>query len=88
MMNGMQRNLPGYFGLWIADFGLKIRFGASITCRIPEMARRLKTSLPQVARFLDPENCIVQLDTMQKAVAIPGKRLVIKLEDIPRSAVQ
>ena len=51
-----------------------------------EMARRLKTSRTQVARFLDPENCSVQLDTMQRTVAIVGKRLVIKLEDIPRSA--
>jgi DNA-binding Xre family transcriptional regulator len=50
-----------------------------------EMARRLKTSRTQVARFLDPDNCSVQLDTMQKAAAIVGKRLVIKLEDIPRS---
>jgi antitoxin HicB len=51
-----------------------------------EMARRLKTSRTQVARFLDPENYSVQLDTMQKAAAIVGKRLVIMLEDIPRSA--
>jgi antitoxin HicB len=50
-----------------------------------EMARRLKTNRTQVARFLDPENCSVHLDTMQKAAAIVGKRLVIKLEDIPRS---
>lgn len=51
-----------------------------------EMARRLKTSRTQVARFLDPENCSVQLDTMQKAAAIVGKRLVVRLEDLPRSA--
>ena len=51
-----------------------------------EMARRLQTSRTQVARFLDPENCRVQLDTMQKAAAIVGKRLVIRLEDIPHSA--
>jgi predicted XRE-type DNA-binding protein len=51
-----------------------------------EMARQLKTSRTQVARFLDPENQSVQLDTMQKAAAIVGKRLVITLEDIPRSA--
>jgi hypothetical protein len=51
-----------------------------------EMARLLKTSRTQVNRFLDPENCSVQLDTMQKAAAIVGKRLVITLEDIPRSA--
>ena len=46
-----------------------------------EMAPRLKTSRTQVARFLDPENCSVQLDTMHKAAAIAGKRMVIKLED-------
>jgi transcriptional regulator with XRE-family HTH domain len=51
-----------------------------------EMARRLKTSRTQVARFLNPENSSIQLDTMQRAAAIVGKRLVIKLEDIPRSA--
>ena len=51
-----------------------------------EMARRLKTSRTQVARFLDPKNHSVQLDTMQKAASIVGKRLVIKLEDIPHSA--
>ncbi len=51
-----------------------------------EMARRLKTSRTQVARFLDPENCSVQLDTMQKAAAIVGKRLVIRLEDVPSPA--
>jgi hypothetical protein len=51
-----------------------------------ELARRLKTSRTQVACFLDPENYSVQLDTMIKAAAIVGKRLVIKLEDIPRSA--
>ncbi|MBN1569744.1 MAG: XRE family transcriptional regulator [Acidobacteria bacterium] len=51
-----------------------------------EMARRLKTSRAQIACILDPENCSVQLDTMQKAAAIIDKRLVIKLENLPRSA--
>jgi len=46
----------------------------------------LKTSRTQVARFLDPENDSVQLDTIQKAAAIVGKRLTIILEDLPRSA--
>jgi antitoxin HicB len=32
-----------------------------------EMARRLKTSRTQVARFLDPENVSVQLDTIRQA---------------------
>ncbi|HWB93108.1 MAG TPA: helix-turn-helix transcriptional regulator [Puia sp.] len=50
-----------------------------------EMARRMKTSRTQVQRFLDPENNTVQLDTIQKAAAIVGKRLTITLEDIPHS---
>jgi antitoxin HicB len=50
------------------------------------MARRLKTSRTQVARFLNPKSCSVQLDTMQKAAAIVGKRRIIKLEDLPRLA--
>jgi hypothetical protein len=41
------------------------------------MARRLKTSRTQVGHFLDPGNCRVQLDTMRKAAAIVGKRLII-----------
>ena len=51
-----------------------------------EMARRLKTSRTQIARLLDPENDSVQLDTIQKAAAVVGKRLTIILEDLPRSA--
>ncbi len=51
-----------------------------------EMARRMRTSRTQVQRFLDPENDSVQLDTIQKAAAIVGKRLTITLEDLPRSA--
>ena len=39
-----------------------------------------------VARLLDPENDRVQLDTIQKAAAVVGKRLAITLEDLPRSA--
>lgn len=51
-----------------------------------EMARRMNTSRTQVERFLDPENDRVQLDTIQKAAAIVGKRLIVTLEDLPRSA--
>jgi antitoxin HicB len=51
-----------------------------------EMARRMKTSRTQVERFLDPENNSVQLDTIQKAAAIVGKRLIVTFEDFPRSA--
>jgi antitoxin HicB len=52
-----------------------------------EMARRLKTSRTQIAWFLDPENSSVQLDTIQKAAAIVGKRLILILEDIPNPAI-
>ena len=51
-----------------------------------EMARRMKTSRTQVERFLDPENESVQLDTIQKAAAVVGKRLIVIFEDLPRSA--
>lgn len=51
-----------------------------------EMARRMKTSRTQVERFLDPESNSVQLDSIQKAAAIVGKRLIVTFEDLPRSA--
>ena len=51
-----------------------------------EMARQMKTSRAQVKRFLDPENDRVQLDTIQKAAAVVGKRVSITLEDIPRAS--
>jgi len=51
-----------------------------------EMARRMNTSRTQAERFLDPENDSVQLDTIQKAAAIVGKRLIVTFEDLPRSA--
>jgi antitoxin HicB len=51
-----------------------------------EMARRMKTSRTQVERFLDPANDSVQLNTIQKAAAIVGKRLIVIFEDLPRSA--
>ena len=51
-----------------------------------EMARRMMTSRTQVEGFLDPENDSVQLDTIQKAAAIVGKRLIVTFEDLPRSA--
>ena len=46
----------------------------------------MKTSRTQVERFLDSENDSVQLDTIQKAAAIVGKRLIVTFEDLPRSA--
>lgn len=51
-----------------------------------EMARRLKISRTQVSCLLDPQKCCVQFETMQKAAAIIGKRLAIKLETLPRPA--
>ena len=51
-----------------------------------EMARRMNTGRTQVERFLNPDNDSVQLDTIQKAAAIVGKRLVVTFEDLPRSA--
>ncbi len=44
-----------------------------------EMARRMHTSRAQVQRVLDPENDSVDLDTLQKAAAIVGKRLMAVL---------
>jgi DNA-binding phage protein len=44
-----------------------------------EMARRMGTSRAHLDRFLDPANNKVQLDTIQKAAAAVGRRLVIQL---------
>jgi len=46
-----------------------------------EMARRLCTSRTQLARLLDPQQVHVELQTMQKAAAVLGKRLHIDLVD-------
>jgi hypothetical protein len=48
-----------------------------------EMARRLNTSRTRVARFLDPENCSVRLDTMQKAAAIVASESLLSLRIFP-----
>lgn len=48
-----------------------------------EMARRMRTSRSQLDRLLDPENGAVQLDTLNRAAAIVGKRLKIELIDAP-----
>jgi antitoxin HicB len=47
-----------------------------------KMAERMKTSRTQVERLLDPENNSVQLDTIQRAAAVVGRRLVIELEPV------
>lgn len=47
-----------------------------------KMAERMHTSRTQVERLLDPENNSVQLDTIQRAAGIVGRRLVIELEPV------
>jgi antitoxin HicB len=47
-----------------------------------EMAKRMKTSRTQITRLFDPDNDRVQLDTIQKAAAVVGKRISITLEDV------
>jgi antitoxin HicB len=50
-----------------------------------EMARRMRTSRSQLARFLDPNNDKVLLETLQRAASIVGKRVTFVLEDAPQS---
>jgi len=45
-----------------------------------EMARRMGTSRAHLDRLLDPRNDKVQLDTMQRAAAVLGRRVLIQLE--------
>ncbi len=47
-----------------------------------KMAERMRTSRTQVERLLDPENNSVQLNTLQRAAEVVGRRLVIELEPI------
>ena len=47
-----------------------------------KMAERMNTSRTQIERLLDPKNSRVQLDTLQRAAAIVGHRLVIALEPV------
>jgi transcriptional regulator with XRE-family HTH domain len=44
-----------------------------------EMARRMGTSRAHLDRLLDPRNDKVQLDTMQRAAAVLGRRVLIQL---------
>ena len=54
-----------------------------------EMAKRMQTSRSQLDRLLDPDNAKVQLDTMNRAAAVVGKRLKIELIDqIPRKSLR
>ena len=43
------------------------------------LAKRLQTSRSQVDRLLDPANTQVQLDTLQRAAAALGRKLVVEL---------
>jgi len=49
-----------------------------------EMAKRMHTSRSQLDRLLDPDNDKVQLDTLNRAAAIVGKRLKIELVENAR----
>jgi predicted XRE-type DNA-binding protein len=44
-----------------------------------EMARRMGTSRAHLDRLLDPENDKVQLDTVQRAAAVVGRRVRLVL---------
>jgi predicted XRE-type DNA-binding protein len=46
-----------------------------------EMAKRMQSSRSQLDRLLDPHNDKVQLDTLNRAAAIVGKRIKIELID-------
>ncbi len=48
-----------------------------------EMAQRMHTSRSQLDRLLDPDNDKVQLDALNRAAAIVGKRLRLELVDGP-----
>ena len=44
-----------------------------------ELAKRMRTSRSQLDRLLDPTNTQIQIDTVQRAAAALGRRLVIGL---------
>lgn len=46
-----------------------------------EMARRMGTSRSALSRLLDPKNTSVTLLTLDRAAAVLGKRITIKLAD-------
>ena len=48
-----------------------------------EMAQRMQTSRSQLDRILDPNNDKVQLDALNRAAAIVGKRLRLDMVDEP-----
>ncbi len=48
-----------------------------------EMAKRMQTSRSQLDRLLDPDNDRVQLDALNRAASIVGKRVRLELVDGP-----
>jgi antitoxin HicB len=46
------------------------------------MAKELRTSRSQLDRLLDPHNVAVTLDTITRAAAALGKRLIIRVADV------
>jgi antitoxin HicB len=46
------------------------------------LAEELQTSRSQLARLLDPENVAVSLETIARAAAVLGKRIVFFVEDL------
>jgi antitoxin HicB len=46
------------------------------------MAKQLRTSRSQLDRLLDPTNVSVTLDTVARAAAALGKRLIIRVADV------
>jgi antitoxin HicB len=46
------------------------------------MAKQLRTSRSQLDRLLDPQNVSVTLDTITRAAAALGKRVIIRVADL------
>jgi predicted XRE-type DNA-binding protein len=46
------------------------------------MAKQLRTSRSQLDRLLDPRNTSVTLDTIARAAAALGKRVIIRVADL------
>ena len=44
-----------------------------------QMAKRMKTSRTQVNRLLDPANDKVQLDTIQRAASVIGRKIHVEI---------
>lgn len=44
------------------------------------LAKQMHTSRSQIERLLDPSNTQVQLDTLQRAAAVLGRKLVVELK--------